>query len=81
MREFFKDELWSRFSQEAIEALEDQREILVTEVASEVWRRDEQLYDLRAELKTLQQNQEDAGVRQHMTGLFQETQQYRDTYE
>ena len=37
MRDFLRQwELWSRFSQGAIEALEDQREKLVTEVTSEV---------------------------------------------
>ena len=36
------DELSWRLSQEANEAVEDQREILVTEVTSEIWRRDEQ---------------------------------------
>ena len=39
----------SRFCQETKQALEDQRESLVTEVTSKVLRRDEQLYDLRTE--------------------------------
>ena len=38
-------ELLSRFSQEENEALDNQRDILVTEVTTEVWRRDEQLHD------------------------------------
>ena len=43
-------DLFSRFSQEANQALEYLRENLVTEVTSEVWRRDQQVYDLRPEL-------------------------------
>ena len=39
-------ELLSRFSQQAIQALEDQGDIRVTEVTSEVSRRDEQVHDL-----------------------------------
>ena len=39
-------ELWSWFSQEANQALEKQREILATEVTSEVWRRGEQVYTI-----------------------------------
>ena len=52
-------DLLSRFSQEANQALENQREILVTEVTSEVWRRDEQVYDLRTELSLQALHQED----------------------
>ena len=60
-------ELSSRFSQEA---LEDQRDNLQTEVTSEVWRRYEQVHDLRRKLSlqalhaedvTQQQSQEYAG--------------------
>ena len=39
----------SRFSQQANQALEDHREILATEVISQVRERDEQVYDLRTE--------------------------------
>ena len=51
MRDFLKDqtELVSRFSQKANQALEEQLEILVTEVKSAVWRRHEQENDLRTE--------------------------------
>ena len=37
----------SRFSQETNQALVNLQEVLVTEVKSEMWRRDEQVYDLR----------------------------------
>ena len=76
-------ELLSRFSQEAYQALEEERDNLATEVTSEVWRRNEQVHDLRTELilhaphsedVTQQQSQERAGLHQHLTGLFQETQ-------
>ena len=53
MRDFLKDsELLSRFSQEVDQALDDQREILVTEVTTGVWRRDEHVFDLRTELRS-----------------------------
>ena len=83
-------ELLSRFSQEGDQALEDQRQNFVTEVTSEVWRRDEQVSDLRAELRlqslhaenvSQQQYQEYAGLHQHLTGLCQETQQYQEMFE
>ena len=70
--------------------LEDQLEILVTELTTEVWRRDEQTHDLRTELSlhalhsedvTQQQYQEYAGLHQHLTRLVQETQQYREMFE
>ena len=82
--------MFSRFPQEANQALEDQREIVVTEATSEVCRRDEQLHDLRTELslQTLhaedvsqQQNQEHAGLHQQLTGLVQETLQQRELLE
>ena len=62
----------------------------MTVVTSEVRRRGEQVRDLRTELGlqalhledfTQQQNQEDAGPHQHLTGLVQETQQYREMFE
>ena len=80
-------DLLSRLSQEANKALVNQQENLVTEVTSDVWRRDEQVYDLRTELSlqalhqedvTQQQNQEYAAPHEHLTGLVQETQQHRD---
>ena len=83
-------ELSSRFSQEANQALEDQRDNLLTEVTSEVWRRYEQVHDLRRKLSlqalhaedvTQQQSQEYAGSQQHLTRLVQETQQYREMFE
>ena len=43
-------ELLSRFSQEANQALENQRDIFVKEPTSEVRRRDEQVYDSRTKL-------------------------------
>ena len=52
-------ELLSRFSQETNEALEDQREILVAEVTSEVWRREEQVCDWRTELSRQALHSED----------------------
>ena len=63
-------ELSSRFSEEANQVLEDQRDNLLTEVTSEVWRRYEQVHDLRRKLSlqalhaedvTQQQSQEYAG--------------------
>ena len=92
MRDFLKDlgDVFSRFPQEANQALEDQWEIVVTEATSEVCRRDEQLHDLRTELslQTLhaedvsqQQNQEHAGLHQQLTGLVQETLQQRELLE
>ena len=77
-------ELSSRFSHEAIQALENHREQFVTEM-----RRDEQVHDLRTELSlqalhsedaTQQQTQECAGLHQHLTGLVQETQQHREIF-
>ena len=53
-------EMLSRFSQEAQQALEGQQDILVTEVTSEVWRRDEQVYGIRAELNLQAPRAEDA---------------------
>ena len=77
-------DLLSRFSPDANQALEDQRESLVTEVTSEVWRRDDQVHDSRTELSlhaphaedvTQQQHQKYAGLHRHLTGSVQETQQ------
>ena len=60
---------------------------MATEVTSEVWRRDEHSYDLRAELSfqalhaedvSQRQNQEYAGLHQHLTGLVQKTQHHRE---
>ena len=75
-REFPKDKgNCYRDSQKAYQALENQREHLVTEVTSSVWRRDEQVYELRTELSlqalhsedvTQQQSQEGAGLHQHL---------------
>ena len=74
-------ELLSRFSQEAAQTPENMLEILVTEVTSEVWRRDEQVHDLRTDLSlhalhsqdvTQKRHQEYAGLHQHLTGLVQE---------
>ena len=81
-------EVSSRFSQEATQALEDQRENLVTEATSEVRRRDEQVFDyvqnsvfVHCTRKTLRNNsQEYVGPHQHLTGLVQETQQYREMF-
>ena len=76
--------LLSEFSQEANQTPEDQRENLSTGVTSEIWRRDEQVYDLGAEVSfrtphaedvSQHQNQEHAGPHEHLTGLVQETQQ------
>ena len=67
-----------------------QRTTLVTEVTSEVWRRNEQVHVLRTEVSlqavhsedvTQQPNQEYARLHQHLTGLVQETQQSRDMLE
>ena len=67
-------ELLSRFSQEAKQALENQRDSLVTEASTEVWRRHEQEHYLRTELSlhalhsednTLQQSQEYIKLPQH----------------
>ena len=80
----------SRFSHQANQALEDQRDILVTEITIEVRRRDERVHDSRAELGlrapraedvSQQQNQAYAGPHQHLTGLVQEKQQHREMYE
>ena len=57
-------ELLSRFSQDADQALEDQRDILATEVTSEVWRLDEQVYDWRTELSLQALQSEDITQRQ-----------------
>ena len=62
---------------------------ILSEATPEVWRRDEQLYDLRTELspqalhagEVSQQNQEYVGLHQQLTGLVQETQQYREIIE
>ena len=82
MRDFSRRrrELLSRFSKEAYQALEDQREILVTEVTSEVRRRDEQVHDLRTDL-SLEALHAEHVSQQHLTGLVQETQQYREMFE
>ena len=75
-------ELLSRFSQQVNQALENQRDIMVTKVTTEVWRRHEQVHDLRAELRLhalhsedvmQQQSPEYAGIHKHLTGLVQET--------
>ena len=77
-------ELLPRFSQEANQALDNHRENVVTEVTSEVRRRDEQVFDLRTELSlqaphqgdlTQHQSQEYVCLHQHLTGLVQESQQ------
>ena len=91
MRGFLNDrELSSRFSQDADQVLEDQRQIWATKVTSRVWRRGEQVHDLRTELSlqalhaedaTQQQNQEYVGLHEHMTGLVQETQHSREMFE
>ena len=77
----------SGFSQEANQPLEDQRESL-TEVTSEVWRRDEQVHDALSELclqalhsKDVTQHPEDAGLHRHWPGLVQEAQQHREMFE
>ena len=57
-------ELLSRWSQEANQAPEDQREILVTEESTEVWRRDEQVHDLRSELSLHALHSEDVTQQQ-----------------
>ena len=89
MRDFLR-ELLSQLTQDANQALEDQREILVTEVTSEVRRRDDQVHYLRRELSlhalhsadvTQQQSQKYAGLHQHMTGSLQETLSYREMFE
>ena len=56
--------LLSRFSQEANQALEDLLEILVAEVTSEEWRRNEHAHDLRPELNLHALNSEDATQQQ-----------------
>ena len=75
-------ELLSRFSQEVNQALENQRDIMVTKVTTEVWRRHEQVHDLRAELRLQalhsedvmqQQSPEYAGIHKYLSGLVQET--------
>ena len=80
----------SRFSQEANQAVGNQPENLVTEVTSEVWRRDEQVYDLHTELSlqaphqedvTQHQSQEYAEPHQPLTVLVQEREQYREMFE
>ena len=71
------------------QALYNQREFVVTEVTTEVWRRDEQVHDLRTELSlhalyaddaSQQPNQEYAGLYQHLSGLVQDTQKHRDVW-
>ena len=54
----------SRCSDETNQALEDRREILVTEVTSEVWRWDEQVHALRTELSLHAQHSEDVTQQQ-----------------
>ena len=92
MRDFLTDRgtCHRDFPQEAKQALEDNRAKLVTEVTSEVWRRDEQLNDLRTEVSlqaphaedvSQQQKKEHAGLHQHLTGLAQETQQCPELFE
>ena len=85
-----KEGMLSRFSQDANQVPQDERTFLVTEVTSEVWRQDEQLYDLHQELGlqalhaddvSQHQTPEHAGLHQHLTGLVQETQQYREMFE
>ena len=57
-------ELFSQFTQGANQALENQRENLVTEVTSGVWRRNEQVFDLRAELSLHALHSEDVTQKQ-----------------
>ena len=66
MRDFPKDKgnYCCDFYQEANQVLEDQREPLVTEVTSEVWRRGEQVYDVRRELSLQALHAEDASQQQ-----------------
>ena len=82
--------LLSRFAQEANQALDNQRQNLVTEVTSEVRGRDWQAYELRTELSlqelhqenvTQHQCQEYVCLHQHLIGFVQETQQYREMFE
>ena len=60
-------ELLSRFSQKANHALANQREILVTEVTAEVWRRDKKVHDLRKELSLHALHSEDIAQQQSRT--------------
>ena len=69
---------------------ENQQEVLFTEVTTEVWRRDDQvhvfgtelsLHALHSEDVTQQHSQEYAGLHQHLTGVVQETQRYRELLE
>ena len=74
MRDFLKKrELLSRYSGSKSSSFEDERDILVTEVITEVWRRGEQSYDLRTEL-SLRHNK----IKQ---AWFMKTQQYREMFE
>ena len=57
-------DLLSRFSQEANHALANQREILVTEVKAEVWRRDKKVHDLRKELSRHALHSEDVTLQE-----------------
>ena len=84
-------ELFTRLCPEANQALENQPEILVMEVTSGVWRRDEHVHYFQTELSphalhpkgvTQHQSQEwTSGLHQHFTGLVQETQQHREMFE
>ena len=78
------------FPRKQTKLLRIREKFLVTEVTSEVWRQDEQLYDLHQELGlqalhaddvSQHQTPEHAGLHQHLTGLVQETQQYREMFE
>ena len=69
---------------------EDQHEKLVTDMTSEVWKSNERLHGVRAELSlqalhaehvSQRQNQEYAAPRQHFTGLGQQTQRNLEMFE
>ena len=92
MRDFPKDKgnCYRGSLRKQIKLLKFSEICFVTEVTTDVWRRDEQVHDLRTELSlhalhsedvTQQQNQEFAGKRQHLTRLLRETQQYREMFE
>ena len=72
-------ELLSRFFEEGNRDLVDQRENLVTEVASAAWTRHEQVYDLRTEQSRQAHHAEDVSQQQHQTiaGLHQHLRQDR----
>ena len=68
----------------------EENQALVTEAAPQVWRRDEQVHDLRTELSlqtlhqehvTQHQSQEHAEPHHHLTRLVHETQQYQELFE